>query len=93
MGLRDIGRERHDVPRGHCINCGRKLPLASQLIGDGDVVSAPEPGNITICFKCGHIMVFADDLSMRAPTDEEMRDIAGDPRIVEFQKLRGRANK
>ena len=48
----------------------------------------PEPGDITICIHCGHLMAFADDMTVRPLTDNEMYDIAGDPRLIAFQKAR-----
>jgi hypothetical protein len=33
-------------------------------------------------------MAFADDLSMRDLTSDEMYDVAGDPQIVRFQTAR-----
>jgi hypothetical protein len=48
------------------------------------------PGCITICFSCGHVMVFDDNLKFRELTDEEVIEVAGDPRLIEFSKLRAR---
>jgi hypothetical protein len=52
----------------------------------------PHPGNITICFACGHIMAFANDLTLRELTDEEMHAVAGNPEIIAVQKLRRMGN-
>jgi hypothetical protein len=51
--------------------------------------ATPSDGDLTVCFDCGHIMVFAGG-RLRNPTDAEMYDIAGDPRIVKLQRVRGR---
>jgi len=39
---------------------------------------------------CGHIMVFADDLTYREPTADEMVEIASDPSIIAIQKARAK---
>jgi hypothetical protein len=51
--------------------------------------AVPSDGDVTVCFDCGHIMVFADG-RLRNPTDTEMHDIAGDPRIIKLQQARAR---
>jgi hypothetical protein len=48
----------------------------------------PSPGDFTVCIYCGHIMAFADDLTLRELTGDEMHAIAGDPRIIRIQKAR-----
>jgi hypothetical protein len=40
---------------------------------------------------CGHISVFALDLTLREPNLEEARDIAGDPDILAYQRARAAA--
>ena len=62
-----------------CLNCGTLL--------DG-VSDSPSPGDITVCLTCGHIMAFAEDMNFRALTDDEIRMVAGDRRIVLINKLR-----
>jgi hypothetical protein len=51
----------------------------------------PKSGDITICLYCGHLMAFDDQLSFRGLTDEEMKSIAGDPRVLAIQKARKRS--
>ena len=41
---------------------------------------------MTICLDCRHLMVFADDMTVRNPTDDEVREIAGDPDILMHMK-------
>jgi len=53
----------------------------------------PRPGNITICFYCGHIMAFAKDMSLRSLTDAEIHDVAGNPLIIEIQANRPKSNQ
>jgi hypothetical protein len=42
----------------------------------------PKPGDFSICIECSHLMVFADDLSLRDLNDEEMHVIAGDKSML-----------
>jgi hypothetical protein len=75
------------VPETACLECGHVFNAASAI----DVLESikPTPGDISICVECGHIAVFGDDLYLRPINDEEMLDIAGDPRILAVQLARG----
>lgn len=73
------------MPMTVCISCRKELDAASGV----GVEAKPEPGDVTVCIGCGHIMVFADDLRLRNPKDDEMREIAGRPEIIAIQKARG----
>jgi hypothetical protein len=70
------------MPATHCLNCERLVDGASGV----DTKGKPRPGNITVCIYCGHLMAFARDLSMRELTGEEMREIAGDERVLAAQR-------
>jgi len=48
----------------------------------------PASGDVTVCLYCGHIMAFAEDLSLRELTNEEAREVAGDKRILAIQRAR-----
>jgi hypothetical protein len=77
----------HLVPENACLSCGQRLNRATKVEGNAAV---PEPGNITICLHCGHLMAFADDLTLRELNDKEAHDVAGDPEILQFQRIRGK---
>jgi hypothetical protein len=62
--------EGPNLPPSPCTNCGKLVDSATAL--DGDHV--PKPGDVTICLDCRHLMVFADDMTVRNPTDDEVRD-------------------
>jgi hypothetical protein len=79
-----MGVKERAPPNRACLDCGKMLDQASGLGHD----RKPKPGDITICFGCGHIMAFAKDLSFRPLTDAEMIEIAGNPVIVKAQTLR-----
>jgi hypothetical protein len=73
-----------------CLACGKILDAASCI---DDTGHAPGPGDITICFSCGHVMAFADDTSLRELTSDEMYTVAGNPVILAIQKARGLVKK
>jgi hypothetical protein len=60
------------------------LDACSEAAGN----STPGPGDITLCIYCGHIMAFADDLTLRELTNEEIYEVAGDERILKIQRAR-----
>lgn len=72
------------IPEGECLQCGKKMDAASNLADDALV---PEPGDVTLCIHCGYIMAFADDLTFRAVTEEEIKEIPLDE-ISRFQRAR-----
>ena len=76
----------HHVPPSVCPSCGAINDAATDPTGK----AAPKPGDISLCFRCGHLCAFADDLTLRALTDAEMIDIAGDPMIVAINNARGK---
>jgi hypothetical protein len=78
-----IGESRK-LPPCPCPSCGKALDATSEAGGNG----APKPGDITLCIYCGHLMAFANDLTLRELTDGEMHAIAGDRRIIAIQKAR-----
>ncbi len=73
-----------DVPGARCTNCRRMVRAAHNPFD----ASAPTAGDATVCFYCGHIMVFTKALQLRDPTDAERLQIAGDPRIVAINNVR-----
>lgn len=61
-----------------CLACGKNLDSAISTTGK----HKPRPDDVTVCLDCHHIMAFAWDMSLRELTDEEITDIAGDPRLL-----------
>jgi hypothetical protein len=72
------------VPPSPCLACGEINNMAMATFGE----RPPKPGDYTVCLKCGHLMVFADDLSMRNPTGAEMVEVAGRMDLIIIQKAR-----
>lgn len=78
MGKPGLGREVR-LPKDRCTNCKREMDAASVI---DEVYARPKPGDFTICISCGHIMAFDDKLRLRELSWREMRQAAGDKRIV-----------
>lgn len=78
-----LGKETRHQPVP-CLDCGKVLDAA---MGVGHK-SKPRAGSITVCIACGHLQAYAWDMQLRELTDEEMRDVAGDERIIAIQKAR-----
>ena len=81
--------DTHHTPMATCLACGVLLAASSSV----DSNTAPHPGAITVCLECGHIMAFADDMTLRELTDKEAHRIAGDPILKAIMWVRGRIMK
>jgi hypothetical protein len=46
----------------------------------------PTPGCATVCLYCSHLMIFADDMTLREPTHAEIVELAGEPALIEAMK-------
>jgi hypothetical protein len=77
------------TPRNYCLDCGKRIDAATAVSED----AVPNSGDISVCFYCGHIMIFAPDMTVRSLTDSEMIEIAGRPDIIQAMKIIGYAKK
>jgi hypothetical protein len=68
------------VPPGKCVECGYETDHAS---GGKE---SPEPGDASLCIMCGSLSIFADDLTLRAPTVQEMLRAAADRNIQTLRR-------
>lgn len=78
------------TPVNRCLVCGYEIDAASPTERPD---ATPKPGDIALCLKCAHVHIFADDLTLRAPTGAEMRDIAGDRAMVKAIEAIGAYNR
>jgi hypothetical protein len=76
------------MPTCACLNCGLEVSGATGWEGRG-----PHPGDASVCLRCGHFMVFADDMTLRAPTDAEILEWAGDPALLLGQNIAERMRR
>lgn len=78
-----LGKNRH-IPSSPCTNCGKQLDGATSV----DCDAPPDPGDMTVCIYCGHLMAFNEDLQLRDLTPAEQINVAGDERILAIQGAR-----
>jgi len=81
-----IGKEQR-LSESACTACGHSLDGAAAAMTEEDTRESPQPGDALVCVYCGHIMAFSENLTMRDLTDEEMVQIAGDPVLLEVQRM------
>ena len=72
-------------PQNICPQCGNHNTGASM-----DEDASPVAGDISICFYCGYVSVFNEDLSLRAITTDEKQALPADvlERINKLQEAR-----
>lgn len=74
------------VPRSRCPVCRYEMDAASCLENDAAV---PGPGDLTICMKCGKILVFADKMELRVPSISKLMNLPKetDAQLTTMQKV------
>jgi hypothetical protein len=55
------------TPECFCPKCGYSFNHTSNLTGKG----RPKPGDITLCMRCGQILLFRPDLTVELAADEQ----------------------
>lgn len=73
------------VPASRCVSCGQINTESSAFCAP---TPDPHPGDTALCLYCGHVSIVADDLTLRALTDAEMHEIAGDESLLAAQRMR-----
>jgi len=66
------------TPESKCLYCGAPFSAATSLAGD----YVPEPGNLTVCIKCGSVHMIADDMTVRALTQDETAELLAQPELI-----------
>lgn len=74
----------------NCLNCGKLLDGATSVDGTD---RQPEAGSVSVCVYCGHVMIFAEGGGFRAPTDEEITELAGLPELLKAVAVAGLARE
>lgn len=75
--MRDFDRDSYHMPRCNCPACGYELDMATNAFGK----ERPKRGDATVCLRCGNVMVFRKNLTVRSLTDEERERVKKDPRV------------
>lgn len=60
----------HVVPE-HVCQCGKSLNRTAGINHD----TPPSKDDVTVCFGCGLIYLYNDDMTLRSPTEKEMQDL------------------
>lgn len=68
------------TPECRCLNCGHKLNMAGSIESN----DAPSPGCLCLCIRCGAVMMYAEDLTVRGMTTAEMDELCNDPEAMDF---------
>ncbi len=71
------------IPQLTCSICGENNNAASNFFEP----ERPTPGDVSVCAYCGHLQIFAEDLSLRDPTRAEKLEIADRPEILRMQRV------
>jgi hypothetical protein len=72
------------VPVSICAACGAPNDGAASYPKD----AVPKDGDVSLCMYCGHLAMFASDLSLREVTSEELAVICKDEEIMHLLRLR-----
>lgn len=59
------------TPKSFCPACGYMVDTATMITSAG----RPKPGDVSLCMRCGAVNLFAADLTIREPTEDEMHDL------------------
>ena len=68
------------TPECRCLHCGHPLTATTGVNHN----ERPGPGDVVICWTCGAIMKFANDLTVRGMTDQEAKDLLADPEYSRY---------
>jgi hypothetical protein len=91
-GLAKERAKRMRTPLSYCLDC-QMLITAGSDVTENDNPRPPRPGDLAICLHCAHVMAYADDLTVRALTDAEAVEVAGDPDMVRAVNMIAAYNK
>jgi hypothetical protein len=64
-----------DLPVSHCPWCGYAMDAATN---PNDGATQPKPGDLSVCISCASVLVFNDDLTLRACSPAELAETSPD---------------
>lgn len=79
-GFRTAKLEPHQCPA-----CGYAMDAATNAEPGVDIT--PSPGSASICFRCGALAIYTDELQLRAPAAEELADIKRSPQWPIIERI------
>jgi len=68
-----------EVPENTCLCCGYIIDRA--CVCDSPI-TRPRPNDVTICMKCGEIMIFDHELKFRKPNKDDLLSIGGNSKLM-----------
>lgn len=68
-----------------CIKCGERQDKASEAIGNG---TGPQAGDVSVCWDCGHVAIYDDNMKLREMTEDENEHVMSDPNVLSLLKAR-----
>ena len=60
----------HIIPDVACPTCSYEFIRATGFDG-----KKPQPHDVTMCMGCSEIFIFNEDMSIRLPNDDDLRDL------------------
>lgn len=60
------------TPQNYCRTCHYRMDAASSATKPDEI---PDAGSVSLCMKCGELSIFNEDLTLRAPTEQELINI------------------
>jgi hypothetical protein len=73
----------HRLPSHPCPECRTPLDAAGSLSTD----DRPVAGDASVCWHCGALLIFGEDLRLRAPTKRERREVERMPEMREAVRM------
>lgn len=72
------------IPGNTCPHCGEMADGVTAM----NPGALPVPGSVGMCWYCGGLFLFADDLTLRAMDDAEMAAALSSPAVVDIMRAR-----
>lgn len=72
-----------------CLRCRYEFDRAGGIGYEPEI--SPKPGGVSLCIRCGAVGIFVEGGGLRAPTDEETKEIERDADIRKIRAVLARA--
>lgn len=72
------------TPKTYCRTCHYRMDAASSIKPN----EIPDAGSVSLCMKCGELSIFNGDLTLRAPTQQELINIQRSLTWPEIERYR-----
>lgn len=83
-----MGTKKADEPWGET-----RMPPSTCTVclhtvdGAGGPPELPSPGDFAVCIRCAGLNIYADDLTLRAPRNDEILAAAEDPDVQKVREI------